>query len=69
MNKQLFGLVAKAPCDDERTAVYVASTSGVDRGGDTCAVTGWRIADYMKNGVVIWSHDYSRVFIGRCLSV
>lgn len=34
------------------------STDRLDRDRDTINQLGWRINDYMKNPVVMWSHDY-----------
>lgn len=34
------------------------STDRLDRDRDTINQLGWRVGDYMKNPVVMWSHDY-----------
>lgn len=46
---------------------FVASTENVARDGLTIAADGWQLANYRKNPIVLWAHDYfgNRPPIGR----
>ena len=44
---------------------FVASTHGLDRQNDHINQSGWRLAGYQKNPVLLWSHDSERPPIGR----
>lgn len=61
--------VEKEEAATGRSYTFVISTAAVDRMGDTIAVNGWRLADYRKNPVVLWSHEGHRVPIGRATKV
>lgn len=43
----------------------IMSTSGEDRTGDTVSDDGWVLTEYLKNPVLLWSHDQSIPAIGR----
>lgn len=45
--------------EEARTATHVISTSRLDRGNRIVEVTGWKLARYRKNPVVLADHDYS----------
>src|SRR5687768_11547291 len=45
------------------------STAGVDRMGDTIAVTGWQLASYRANPVVLFGHASDELPVGRAASV
>ena len=47
----------KAESGDARKLIFTISTASVDRDGDTIAVAGWKLDNYLKNPVVLWSHD------------
>lgn len=53
--------------DAARTLRFVASTSALDRDGDTIAVDGWDTSDFERNPVILWGHDQSALPIGRCI--
>lgn len=53
---------------DRQVAVTI-STASPDREGDTIAVKGWQLDNYLKNPVVLWAHDYQSPPIGRALEV
>lgn len=42
-----------------RMAMFVLSTGGVDRYKDVIAAEGWETANFMRNPVVLWSHNQS----------
>lgn len=60
---------AKAASDAERTIDFVISTDSVDRMGDTIAVDGWKLANYRKNPVVLWSHDPRMIPIAKASNI
>jgi HK97 family phage prohead protease len=43
--------------EGERKLIFTISTASVDRDGDTIAVGGWKLDNYLMNPVVLWSHD------------
>jgi HK97 family phage prohead protease len=53
---------------DSRVLNFTISTASVDRAGDTVAVSGWRTAEYRKNPVVLWAHDYTSLPVARSLN-
>lgn len=52
-----------------RTKRFTITTGAVDRDGDTIDVSGWDIAQYVKNPVVLWAHDSRSLPIGKALEV
>jgi HK97 family phage prohead protease len=52
-----------------RTRKFVISTSGVDRDNDTIDQSGWNLANYKANPVVLWAHDYSQLPIARAVDI
>ena len=55
--------------EEKRTATFTITTGAVDRDNDTIAPDGWEVANYLKNGVVLWGHDYGSLPIGKALNV
>lgn len=55
--------------DQRRTFWAVASTDQVDRQGDSVAADGWDFANFLKNPVIPWSHDYNRPPVAKALEV
>jgi len=45
--------------ETDRSFTAVASTSAVDRDGDILEARGWKLKNYKKNPVVLWSHNSS----------
>lgn len=43
---------------------FIASTSAVDRQGESIDQAGWELENYLKNSVLLWAHDYSQPPIG-----
>jgi hypothetical protein len=59
----------KAAEDGSRVLTFTISTASVDRDGDTIAVAGWRLENYLKNPVVLWSHDRRTLPVARAKRV
>jgi HK97 family phage prohead protease len=47
----------------------VTSTSATDRRGDEIVQSGWQLANYRKNPVVCWAHDYESLPVAKATSV
>jgi HK97 family phage prohead protease len=54
---------------DQRALRFTISTGAVDREQDAIAVTGWDLANFRRNAVVLWAHDAARLPIGRAFDV
>lgn len=68
IRKQALGPVE--PINTEGRALrFTISTACCDRENDTIAITGWDLANYVRNPTVLWAHDASRLPIGRALDV
>ncbi len=67
MQKQFIrGLVRKIA---ENRYRVLASTSAIDRQGDSIDQSGWIIGNYLKNPVMLWAHDYSELPIAKATNV
>ena len=56
--------------DDAARAFWaVASTGQVDRQGDLIEPNGWDFANFMKNPVIPWAHDYAAPPVAKALAV
>ncbi len=55
--------------DGEIAFPFVLSTASVDRQGDVINQEGWQLANYQKNPVVLWAHDYEQLPIARASAV
>ena len=53
----------------DRQIRFTISTGDVDRHGDTVDPNGWEIANYMRNRVVLYGHNYDAPPIGRAVSI
>lgn len=47
----------------------IASTSDVDRQGDSIDQQGWDIKNFLNNPVMLWAHDYSALPIAKATNV
>lgn len=62
--------VAKDGMEGEsRVRRFVISTESPDRDNDTISVSGWKLANFQKNPVVLWAHDYSQLPVARATNV
>ena len=60
----------RASDDGGRIITYVASDETPDRMGDVIKVSGWDLASYKRNPVVLWGHDSTNTPpIGRAVNV
>lgn len=67
MNKQFFkGLVTKS---ENGTYKVLASTSAIDRAGDSIDQSGWDLGNFKKNPVMPWAHDYSALPVAKVTSI
>ena len=71
--KQLLGFdvvnVIKEVDMEKRILRIVATDETPDRDGDIIRVKGWRLENYLKNPVFIWSHDYRSVPLAAAIKV
>ena len=67
--KQFATVVKAAPGGDPRVLRFIGSNESVDRDGDIIDLDGWDVADYMKNPVFLWAHDYSSPPIGKTVRI
>lgn len=67
MQKQFIkGLVTKSEGGKYKV---LASTSAVDRQGDSIDQTGWDLTNFKLNPVMPWAHDYSALPIAKATSI
>jgi HK97 family phage prohead protease len=59
----------KAQESGKQKLTFTISTASVDRSGDTIAVDGWQLKNYLKNPVVLWAHASFLPPIGRATKV
>lgn len=50
---------------EEVSFAFTLSTKSPDRQGDTIDQAGWDLANYRKNPVVLWAHDYEQLPVAR----
>jgi len=53
----------------EKTYRFLASTSTVDRQGDSVDQSGWELKNFMKNAVILWAHRYDELPLGKAIEV
>jgi phage head maturation protease len=53
--------VVKSVDMEKRTLKIIATDETKDRDGDIIEMKGWDIANYLKNPVFLWAHDYTSV--------
>lgn len=69
LRKQVVDEIEKGGGSSERSLTFTISTASVDRQSDTVSLDGWNFDNYLKNPVVLWAHDYSRLPIARATKV
>jgi HK97 family phage prohead protease len=50
---------------DKKTYTFLASTSSVDRQGDSIDQSGWELENFKKNPVGLWAHKYDELPIAK----
>lgn len=65
--KKVFDSEIKGIDEQEMTLTAYVSTSGRDRHNESVDASGGNFANYKKNPVVLWAHDYSKPPIGKAL--
>lgn len=55
--------------ETDRVLRFTISTDSVDRDGDTIAVDGWELDNFLKNPVVLFGHNYRDLPVARALDV
>jgi HK97 family phage prohead protease len=69
VRKQMIAAAEPIPGGTPRALRFTISTGSVDREKDTIAVQGWDLRNFVRNPVVLWGHDASRLPIGRASDV
>lgn len=57
--KQAFLDSGEKAVDPDQSMMFVASTETVDRYGDIVRADGWELANFKRNPVALFGHDYS----------
>ena len=66
--KKIFlkGIATKA---DSGNYKVLASTSAIDRQGDSIDQAGWDLKNFMLNPVILWAHDYSELPVAKAVAI
>lgn len=67
--KKFLDFEVKAAHGEPNTYWFTASTDSRDRQGDIIVQDGWKTADFMKNPVILWAHNYYETPIGKGMEV
>jgi HK97 family phage prohead protease len=62
----IHGLVTKIA---DNVYKVLASTSAIDRQGDSIDQSGWLLNNYLKNPVMLWAHDYAELPVAKATGV
>lgn len=54
---------------DKRVIRFTLSTEKMDRQGDTVKASGWKLDEYAKNGVVLWSHQNVMLPVAKSVGI
>lgn len=54
---------------EQRILRFIGSSETEDRDGDIISSDGWELANYKKNPVFLWAHDYKIPPIGKAIDV
>lgn len=70
-NRNMHIVTRRAPGSaiTDRTVKFIMSTEEFDRAGDSVALEGWVLDNYQRNPIVLWSHDYEKPPIGKCVQI
>lgn len=53
----------------KRILRFIATDETEDRDGDILHADGWETANYLKNPVFLWAHEYHTLTVGKCVSL
>lgn len=53
----------------EKQYRFLASTSSIDRQGDSIDQSGWELKNFMSNPVILWAHRYDELPLGKATLV
>lgn len=67
--KKFLDVNVKAAEDGSGAFWFTASTDSRDRQGDVIVQNGWKTADFMKNPVILWAHNYYETPIGKAVEM
>jgi len=67
--KKFYQFETKDFNDEERSFEAIASTEAVDREGDILRASGWKLKNFKKNPVILWSHSHVDLPIAKAENV
>lgn len=67
--KKFLGVDVKSVEGEPGTFWFTASTDARDRQGDVIVQNTWKVADFMKNPVILWAHNYYETPIGKATEI
>ncbi len=65
--RQAINFQSRVVDEENRVIEYIGSNQSIDR--YKTRLSGWKLGDYKRNPVFLWSHNYSMPPIGRALGV
>ena len=63
--QKTLSVTVEASDDTKRTITFDASNETKDRDGEVIKASAWDLANYLKNPVVQWAHDYTAPPVGK----
>lgn len=71
MEKQFFASVCQTKAVDIERGIFevMISTEGKDRQGDIVRASGGKLDNYLKNPVILWSHNYGDPPVAKALTL
>lgn len=71
MNKEKIGkfTVKQVGPESDRVLRFLGTDESEDRDGDIIMASGWDFANYLKNPVFLWCHNYEMLPLGRCVGI
>jgi HK97 family phage prohead protease len=67
--KKFLDTTVKSVEGEPGTFWFTASTDARDRQGDVIVQNTWKVADFMKNPVILWAHNYYETPIGKAIEI
>ncbi len=69
VRRAMFTSEIRAANEAKREITFVASTESIDRYGDSLKTSGWKLENFRRNPVILWSHRNADPPIGRCTEI